>query len=99
MRSRKLFVLVLAVALLVSFAGGAYADESVVKLIIPELCASNLSEATAVFDGFASVASYEVDIENTYAVLTFSDGCEDLEGIKEALRKIAMPVKSTEDIK
>ncbi len=99
MRSRKLFALMLALALLVSFAGTALADEKVVKLIMPELCASNFTQATAVFDGFGTVASYEVDVESTSAVLTFTDGGADLEGIKKALKKIAIPVTQTVDVK
>lgn len=99
MRNRKLFVLILAIALLAGFAGVAFADELVVKLVIPELCASNFMEATAVFDGFGSVDSYEVDVESTSAVLTFLNGDADLESIKEALRGVSMPVKSTEVVK
>ena len=99
MKSRKLIVLVLAVALLVSIVGTAFADELVVKLVIPELCASNFTQATAVFDEFKGVASYEVDVENTSAVLTMSEGGADLEGIMEALKNLAMPVQSTEEIK
>ncbi len=96
---RKLFYVLMVVALLVVFAGTAFADGKVVKLIIPELCASNFTQATAVFDGFTSVASYEVDVENTSALLTFSNRGEDLEGIKEALKGIALPVQSTQDVR
>ena len=94
-----MFYVLLVAALLVAFAGAAFADELVVKLVIPELCASNFTQATAIFDGFGSVASYEVDVESTSAVLTFSNGGVDLEGIKEALKGIAMPVSSTEVVK
>ncbi len=96
---RKLFYVLMVVALLVVFAGTAFADGKVVKLIIPELCASNFTQATAVFDGFTSVASYEVDVENTSALLTMSNGGADIEGIMEALKKLAMPVTETEEIK
>ena len=99
MIKRKLFYVLLVVALIVTFAGTAFADGKVVKLIIPELCASNFTQATGIFDGFKSVASYEVDVENTSVQLTFSNGGADLEGIMEALKGIAMPVSSTEVVK
>lgn len=99
MIKRKLFYTLLIVALLVAFAGTVFAEGKVVKLVIPELCASNFTQATAIFDGFGSVASYEVDVESTSAVLSFSDNGADLEGIMEALKGIAMPVESTEDVK
>ena len=65
-----------------------------------DLCsASNFTQATAIFDGFKSVASYEVDVESTSVVLTFSNAGADLESIMEALKGIAMPVQSTQDVK
>ncbi|HEB02784.1 MAG TPA: hypothetical protein ENI12_06075 [Nitrospirae bacterium] len=99
MFARRLVAVLVVSALILVFAGRALADENVVKLIIPELYASNFTQATAVFDGFKGVASYEVDVESTSAVLTMSDGGADIEGIMEALKNLAMPVTETEEIK
>ena len=45
MFARRLVAVLVVSALILVFAGGALADEKVVKLVIPELCASNFTEA------------------------------------------------------
>jgi replication initiation and membrane attachment protein DnaB len=86
-------------ALVLSMAATSFAEDRTVTMLIPELCASNFSDVSSIFEGFKDIANFELDVENTLAVVTYNEDSFDLEALKKSLEGIEVPVKSVETVK
>ncbi len=98
MKRARFISLLLAMALLMAFASAALADTKAVKIVIPELCASTMTQITDVLEGLSGVNDIQLDVDNTSVVVKYSDGEISIDAIKRALDDNTTPAESVEHI-
>lgn len=75
------------------------ASERKVRLVIPDLCASNMFLIESIFKEIDGVSDVTLDVDNTAALVTFDDEKTGMEDFRKALKSRTYSISREEFIR